>query len=137
MTSPVIHLGILVSGALFVAACSGPAEPKKEGPVALHAGVVEDGRRAFGQCRSCHAIEPGVNRVGPSLHAVVGRAAGSVPDYRYSKAMAASGVVWTDEALEAYLENPRTHVPGTKMSFAGVSDPQRRRDLVAYLKTLS
>ena len=137
MTSPVFRSGLVILGALSLAACSGPAEPKDEGPVVLHAGVVEDGRRAFGQCRSCHAVEAGVNRVGPSLHAVVGRPAGSVPGYSYSKAMAASGVVWTDEALETYLENPRTHVPGTKMSFAGVSDPQRRKDLVAYLKTLS
>lgn len=136
MTTTTLRLGLIACGLLSVTACS-RSEPKEAGPVALHAGVVEDGRRAFGQCRSCHAIEAGVNRVGPSLHAVVGRKAGSVPGYSYSKAMASSGLVWTEEALESYLENPRTHVPGTKMSFAGIDDAQRRKDVVAYLKTLS
>lgn len=125
----------LLFAILPLAACSGP--PQKTEPVALHAGVAEDGRQVFGRCRSCHAVEAGANRVGPSLHAVVGRKAGTQPGYAYSKAMTASGVVWTEEALKAYLENPRTHVPGTRMSFAGIDDEQERRDVVAYLKTLN
>ena len=125
---------LLALAALALPACS-PPPPKA--PVALHAGVAEDGQRVFGQCRSCHAIGAGVNGVGPSLHAVVGRTAGSLPDYNYSKAMKAAGVVWTEEALQAYLENPRAHVPGTKMTFAGLDEEQDRRDVVAYLKTLS
>lgn len=116
-----------------LAACSAPPDKKAE---PLHPGVAEDGRRVFAQCRSCHAVEPGVNRVGPSLHGVVGRKAGAAPDYSYSKAMAASGLIWTEDTLKAYLENPRTHVPGTKMSYAGLADEQDRRDVVAYLGTL-
>ena len=125
---------LLALAVLALPACSAP--PPKA-PVALHAGVAEDGRMVFAQCRSCHAIGPGMNGVGPSLHAVVGRTAGTLPDYSYSKAMKAAGVVWTEDALMAYLENPRAHVPGTKMTFAGLDDEQDRRDVVAYLKTLS
>lgn len=143
MTLP-LRIGLLSAAfGLTLAACSPSAEGDKRAeaapptPVVLGSGDAEAGRRAFGRCRSCHAIEAGVNRVGPSLRGVVGRPAGAVADYAYSKPMKASGLVWTDATLEAYLENPRTHVPGTKMSFAGVADPQERRDLVAYLKTLS
>lgn len=125
----------LLLAILPLAACSAP--PEKKAPVALHAGVAEDGRRVFGQCRACHAVEAGANRVGPSLHAVVGRKAGSAPGYNYSKAMAASDLIWDEATLQAYLENPRTHLPGTKMSFAGIDDEQERRDVVAYLKTLN
>lgn len=131
-----------MSGAMLAAGCSSPSEPKRTeskaetAPVALGPGDIEAGRRAFGRCRSCHAVEAGVNRVGPSLSDVVGRPAGAAAGYSYSKAMQDSGVIWTEEALEAYLENPRKHVPGTKMSFAGVSDPQERRDVIAYLKSL-
>ncbi|RZJ03509.1 MAG: cytochrome c family protein [Brevundimonas sp.] len=129
-------VALLALAVLTLPACSSPPA-KAKAPVALHAGVAEDGQRVFGQCRSCHAIGAGVNGVGPSLHAVVGRTAGSLPDYTYSKAMKAAGVVWTEEALQDYLENPRAHVPGTKMTFAGLDDEQDRRDVVAYLKTLS
>lgn len=127
-------VALLALAAVTLPACS-PPPPKA--PVALHAGVAEDGQRVFAQCRSCHAIGPGVNGVGPSLHGVVGRTAGTLPGYNYSKAMKAAGVVWTEDTLQAYLENPRTHVPGTKMSFAGIDSEQDRRDVVAYLKTLS
>ena len=126
---------LLALSVLTLPACSSPP-PKAEEPVALHAGLADDGRLVFrARCASCHAIGAGMNSVGPSLHAVVGRTAGSLPDYNYSKAMKAAGVVWTEEALQAYLENPRAHVPGTKMTFAGLDDEQDRRDVVAYLKT--
>ena len=128
---------------LVLAACSGePARPDKpEVPVVQVADVtqltgdVEAGRVAFGQCRSCHTVEAGVNRVGPSLHAIVGRPVGTVADYRYSTAMAAVGGVWDEQHLYDFLEKPREVVPGTKMTFPGIKDGQRRADLIAYLKT--
>ena len=129
--------------ALTLAACSGePARPDKpEVPVVQVADVsqltgdVEAGRVAFGQCRSCHTVEAGVNRVGPSLHAIVGRPVGTVADYRYSTAMAAVGGIWDEQHLYEFLEKPREVVPGTKMTFPGIKDGQRRADLIAYLKT--
>lgn len=93
------------------------------------------GSAAFAQCKACHVVDPGVNRMGPSLHAVVGRHAGSVADFRYSQAMKTSGIVWSDAKLFEYLESPRRVVPGTSMGFAGISNPQMRADIIAYLKT--
>jgi cytochrome c len=95
------------------------------------------GQRIFGQCRTCHVVEPGVNRVGPSLHSIVGRTAGTVPGFNYSDANKNSGVTWTEEVLFEYLEDPRGFMPGTKMAFVGLKKPQDRADVIAYLKTQS
>jgi cytochrome c len=95
------------------------------------------GERVFAQCRTCHVTEPGVNRIGPSLHDIVGREAGRVPGFDYSPANANSGITWTPEKLFQYLENPRRVVPGTKMVFGGIPDGQRRADLIAWLQTQS
>jgi cytochrome c len=82
-------------------------------------------------------VEPGVNRVGPSLHGIIGRTAGSVPGFNYSAANKGSGVTWTEEVLFEYLENPREFMPGTRMAFVGLKKPQDRADVIAYLKTQS
>ncbi len=95
------------------------------------------GERIFVQCKTCHAIEEGVNKVGPSLHGVVGREAGSIANFRYSKANKESHLVWTEDVLFAYLENPRQYLPGTYMSFVGLKQPQQRADVIAYLKANS
>jgi cytochrome c len=79
-------------------------------------------------------------KIGPSLAGVVGRVPGSAPVYPYSPAMKAygrGGVVWNEETLFAYLEAPGKVVKGTKMSFPGLPDPQRRADVIAYLKQFS
>jgi len=88
----------------------------------------------FAQCKACHVTDKGVNRVGPSLHGIVGRKAGTVPGFNYSAANRSSGVSWTEETLYTYLENPRKFMPGTKMAFAGLRQPQQRADVIAYLK---
>lgn len=93
------------------------------------------GEAVFAQCRACHVTDPGVNRIGPSLHAIVGREAGTVPGYNYSPANANSGITWTPEKLFQYLENPQRVIPGTKMAFAGIPDSQKRADLIAWLAT--
>jgi cytochrome c len=79
-------------------------------------------------------ITAGVNRVGPSLHAIVGRAAGTVEGFKYSDANKNSGITWTQQELFTYLENPRAKVPGTIMAFVGLRDAQQRADVIAYLK---
>ena len=104
---------------------------------ALAEGDPVAGEAAFRQCRACHEVGEGAaNRTGPHLNAVVNRAAGSVEDYRYSPAMAESGLVWDAGTLERFLADPRGTVPGTRMSFRGVRDAAERADLVAYLGTL-
>ena len=100
-------------------------------------GNAANGRTVFAQCRTCHVTDPGVNRIGPSLAGIVGRAAGTVAGYSYSPANANSGITWTPEKLFQYLENPQRVVPGTKMVFPGIPDAQRRADLIAYLQTPS
>jgi cytochrome c len=87
-------------------------------------------------CSPCHTKEPGRNSIGPSLYGVVGRPAASLPTYSYSPAMKQSQIVWTEENIASFLSSPGARVPGTKMTFVGISEADRRDDLVAYLKTL-
>jgi len=95
------------------------------------------GEKVFAACRTCHVFDEGVNRVGPSLHKIVGRKSGSAPGYAYSDANKASGVTWTPDVLFAYLEDPKAYIPGTKMAYPGVKDAQKRANLVAYLESQS
>ncbi|MDX2238970.1 MAG: cytochrome c family protein [Hyphomonadaceae bacterium] len=92
------------------------------------------GQRVFLQCQTCHTIQAGVNRVGPSLHGIIGRQAGTVAGFRYSEANRSSGITWTEQELYTYLENPRAKIPGTIMAFNGLRDSQQRADVIAYLK---
>jgi cytochrome c len=105
------------------------------GSAAALKGDAANGGKLFATCSVCHVTTAGVNRMGPSLHAVVGRQAGTAPNYVYSPAMKASGITWKEPKLDEFLEAPRTVVPGTKMFFAGVKAPQDRADIIAYLKT--
>jgi len=103
----------------------------------LIAGLTGDpaaGRRVFVRCQTCHVIEEGVNRVGPSLYGIFGRTAGTVEGFRYSNANANSGVVWDAENMFEYLENPRAFIPGTIMAFPGIRSEQERADVIAYIK---
>jgi cytochrome c len=109
--------------------------PTKDGVAyASLSGDAAAGKTVFGKCRQCHVVEPGVNRVGPSLAGIVGREAGQVDGFNYSKANAESGIVWSEEKLFQYLEDPRGVVVGTKMIFNGLPKAQDRADIIAYLK---
>ncbi|WP_255592081.1 c-type cytochrome [Geminicoccus harenae] len=92
-----------------------------------------DGERLFRtRCGTCHSIEPGQNRVGPSLAGVLGRAAGTLEGARYSPALRESGIVWSSETIDAYLADPRQLVPGTTMT-VGLRAPAERAAVIAYL----
>lgn len=91
---------------------------------------------SFAQCAACHAVEPGKNGVGPSLAGVFGKKAGQVAGYAYSDANKNSGLTWDEATLDEYLTAPMKKVPGTKMTFAGLADPAKRAEVIAYLKTL-
>ena len=98
-------------------------------------GDAAKGEKLFAQCKACHVAEAGKNRVGPSLWAVVGRTAGNIPGFNYSKANKESGVTWSEDVLFTYLEAPAKFMPGTRMAFGGLKNPQDRADVIAYLKT--
>ena len=100
-------------------------------------GDAASGKSSFAQCRTCHVVDPGMNRVGPSLAGIVGRPAGSVAGFKYTEANADSGITWTDEKLFQFLEKPQRVIPKTKMIFAGMPDAQKRADVIAYLKNPS
>jgi cytochrome c len=100
-------------------------------------GSAADGGKLFKQkCGICHTIQAGQNRVGPSMAGIVGRKAGYIDSYSYSDAMRSSGLTWDAATLDAYLANPRGKVPGTKMTFPGLSSAKDRTDLIAYLSML-
>jgi cytochrome c len=101
-----------------------------------YTGNAEAGAAVFKtHCAACHVLDEGVNRVGPSLYQKIGATAGQVEGFRYSKANAESGIVWTEEQMFTYLGNPQAVIPGTIMAFAGLPNPQERADVIAYLKT--
>lgn len=87
-------------------------------------------------CSICHAVQPGQNKIGPTLFGIAGRKTGSVAGYSYSPANQGASMTWDDATLDKYLEAPRTIIPGTKMTYAGVKDATKRADLIAYLDTL-
>ncbi len=103
---------------------------------ALAEGDAAEGEKVFRKCKACHAVEAGKNKVGPSLHNIVGKTPGSVEGFKYSSAMQefGTGKVWDDETLSAYLENPKGLVKGTKMAFVGLKKEDDREDVIAYLK---
>ncbi len=126
--------------ALMLASCgSGDRESESTAAPAQQAAAQTDaGARpvAFARCATCHRTEPGRNGVGPSLAGVYGAPAAHEPTYAYSRAMRESGLTWDEATLDAYLADPREVVPGTKMAFAGVRDPEERAAIIEYLKTL-
>ena len=85
-------------------------------------------------CAICHTLEAGKNKIGPSLAGVVGRKAGSVSGFTYSAANKNSGDIWDAQTLDTYLADPRKFMPGTKMVFAGLKNPEDRKALIEYLK---
>jgi cytochrome c len=92
------------------------------------------GEKAFAVCKACHKVGEGAkNGVGPTLNGVVGQAAGAVEGYKYSEAMANSGLTWDEANLAEYLKNPKAKVPNGKMMFAGVKDDTKLADIIAYL----
>jgi len=102
-----------------------------------HAQDAAAGAQVFkSQCSICHSTQPGRNVIGPSLFGVVGRHSGIIPNFRYSSANQASGLVWTPPTLDRYLAAPRRVVPGTLMSYPGLKDDRERADLIAYLTSL-
>ncbi|MFT4913899.1 MAG: cytochrome c [Brevundimonas sp.] len=152
MTRPLIPLSIL---GLALAGCgqSGSSEaapapaPRPEAtaaqklvllaalPAPYNTADLDNGRRAFARCRSCHTVtEGGPNMTGPNLWGIFGRTAGGHAGYNYSPALKAAGFDWDADRLDHWLQNPRSFLPGNKMTFPGLEDATDRRDVIAWLK---
>ena len=126
----------LAALALLSACGSKPAdEPATESSVTGTETASADARpAAWGQCAACHTVvKDAPHGLGPNLWGVAGTKAGDIKDYAFSPAMKASGLVWDEATLDKYLTNPRAAVPGTKMSFAGIADAAKRKELITWL----
>jgi len=120
-------------------AAAGPAAPEAQPlPALLAKADAKKGEQIAKVCQTCHNFEKGAGpKIGPPLWGVVGRPIASVPGFAYSDSLKSVGGNWTFEALNAMVTNPKKEAPGTKMTFPGEQDPQRRADILAYLQTLS
>ncbi|WP_457937895.1 c-type cytochrome [Mesorhizobium sp. 10J20-29] len=127
--SKFLEIGIAAAATLLIAVQSAGAQDAAAG------------EKLFAKCKACHAVGEGAkNRVGPHLNELMGRTAGTVESYRYSKAMAKAGeegLVWNDETLKTYLTSPKAMVKGTKMAFSGLKDEEDLANMIAYLSTFS
>ncbi|HZK88748.1 MAG TPA: c-type cytochrome [Stellaceae bacterium] len=95
----------------------------------------EPGTAELQKCKICHALDAaGGNRVGPDLHGVFGRKAGTAAGFAFSDAMKDSGIIWDDETLAKFLRDPKGSLPGNRMSFPGIQNEATLRDLLQQLK---
>ena len=116
---------------------SEPAQEERTLPQLLAAASVSAGERVGRECSACHVFEEGgANRVGPNLYSVVGREVASVDGFNYSSALQEYGGEWSYERLDCFLENPSGCVQGTSMGYAGINDPEKRANMIAYLASL-
>lgn len=101
---------------------------------ALADGDVAAGQKAFAKCKVCHTVEKdGKNLVGPNLHGVFGRKAGTMPGFAFSKGLTDLNITWDDKNLAEYIADPKKFNPTTKMIFVGIKNPKEVEDILAYL----
>lgn len=139
-----IRTATVAALALALAACgsagtdnAAPAgETAASSEAAAPAPAADPRPAAFAQCMACHSTEPGKHGVGPSLAGVYGTKSAEVAGYAFSDAMKKANLTWDDATLDKWIESPMKMVPGTRMTYAGMSDPAQRAEIIAYLKTL-
>ena len=96
---------------------------------------LERGRKLYKRCSTCHTLEDGGrNKVGPNLYGIFGAVAGQKDGFKYSTAMSESGLVWTDENLDGYIENPAKFMPKNRMSFVGLRKAEDRAAILEYMR---
>lgn len=118
------------------ASSSATSAPAAVQQIAQDVSPLERGAQLYKRCQSCHTLEQdGRHKVGPNMWALYGSTAGTKEGFAYSKAMSESGVIWNDETLSAYIENPRQYMPGNRMSYAGLRKAEDREAVLAYIKS--
>jgi cytochrome c len=95
------------------------------------------GKKIFVRCQACHNIDKPQNKIGPTLHGVIGRKSGSVEDFKYSDAMKNANVEWNDDTLDKYLADPKGFIPGNRMAFPGLKKEEDRQNVIAYVEQAS
>ena len=133
----------VVALTLALAACGGGGQQEAAAPEGGASATADAdpaastamaGEKSFAKCAACHKVQKDApHGVGPNLYGIVGKAVGSADGYNYSVAMKTHGGVWDAATLDAYLENPRKAIPGTKMAFAGINNAEERKILIDYL----
>lgn len=146
---PVIKPLFYLSSALLLTACGGQDSAQTDAspaPISVQTPPVtqtaarektplERGAKVYKKCKSCHTLEQGGrHKVGPNMWDLYGSTAGTKDGFAYSKVMKESGIVWDDETLSAYIENPRKYMPGNRMSYVGLRKPEDREAVLAYIK---
>lgn len=117
-----LALGVILALATVSGAAMADGDPAK-------------GEKIYKKCKTCHSLEAGKSKIGPSLAGVMGRTAGTAEGFKkFSKAMKESGVVWSEETLGTFLADPKGTIPGNKMTFPGLKKEGDQKDVVAYLK---
>jgi cytochrome c len=119
-----LRLSLLASALLVVGTAGARAD-----------GDPDMGKRQFAPCSACHTVEEGgPDKLGPNLHGVFGRKAGTKPDFAYSDALKNSGITWDADKINTWITKPAAMVPGTKMAFLGISKDEVRANIIAYLQ---
>jgi cytochrome c len=102
--------------------------------------LVDAGAKVFKKCAACHVADKKQNKIGPTLNGIVGRKAASIADYKYSEGSLAhakeTGEVWDEAKLDTYLTDPKAYIPKNKMAFPGLKNPDDRKAVIAYLKSI-
>jgi cytochrome c len=120
--------------ALALALLAGPAVRASDLDARIAAANLKRGQLLFLVCKGCHDLEAGVpHKVGPNLHGVVGRRAGTSEGFRYSEPLVQSGIVWTPETLDRFIRQPGAMVRGNGMAFAGIANDADRASLIAWM----
>jgi len=125
VSKPLVTASLALAGLVASTALAGAPVP---------AGDPVKGKAVFARCAICHDLKPGVQKIGPSLHDVFGRKAGTVAGFNYSPAMKSAKITWSATTLDSYVTSPAKMVPGNKMPFAGLAAPSDRANLIAYLR---
>jgi cytochrome c len=119
-----LRLSLLASAILVVATAGARAD-----------GDPDMGKRQFAPCSACHTVEDGgPDKLGPNLHGIFGRKAGTKPGFEYSDALKNAGITWDADKINTWITKPAAMFPGTKMAFIGISKDEVRANIIAYLQ---
>lgn len=124
-----MKFALAATAALTLLAAGGTAQAQQTAEEAA-------GQHVFTRCVACHFTTPGKSGFGPDLHGVVGRKAASLPNFKYSEALKASGITWTEDNLRKWMAGNDSFVPGTRMRHVAITDPAEQDYLLAYIKSL-